>query len=104
MTSKWQRLANKIAYYQCDGPVQYDSRFPAAAQEAINSLDEQEQTVIKLRCGLEGDQRVYKLQEVGKVLNLTREQVRQIEARAIRKLRWKLRGMIVVPPPPWDSL
>lgn len=104
MTSEWQRLANKIAYCQCDGPAQYDSRFPTAAQEAINSLDEQEQSVIKLRCGLGKDQRVYTLKEVAEKLNLKKERVRQIEARAIRKLRWRLQGMIVVPPPPWDSL
>ena len=53
--------------------------------QALLSLNEREQNVIKLRFGLE-DGKTRTLEEVGSVLNVTRERVRQIEAKAIRKL------------------
>lgn len=54
--------------------------------EVIKSLTEREQKVILLRFGLEdGNPRT--LEEVGKVFGITRERIRQIEAKALRKLR-----------------
>ena len=55
-------------------------------QEVLNSLTERESRVLKLRFGLE-DGRTRTLEEVGREFGVTRERIRQIEAKAIRKLR-----------------
>jgi len=52
----------------------------------IDSLSAREREIIKLRFGL-GDGYIYTLEEVGKIFKVTRERVRQIEAKALRKLR-----------------
>lgn len=54
--------------------------------EVLDTLTEREQKVLKLRFGLE-DGRARTLEEVGKEFNVTRERIRQIEAKALRKLR-----------------
>ena len=54
--------------------------------EVMSDLTEREQKVLKLRYGLE-DNHPRTLEEVGKEFNVTRERVRQIEAKAIKKLR-----------------
>ena len=54
--------------------------------EALGTLTEREQRVIKLRFGLD-DGRAMTLEEVGREFNVTRERIRQIEAKALRKLR-----------------
>lgn len=54
--------------------------------EVLESLNEREQEVLKLRFGL-GDGRARTLEEVGKAFKVTRERIRQIEAKALRKLR-----------------
>lgn len=54
--------------------------------EVIKSLTDREQKVILLRFGLE-DGKPRTLEEVGKVFGITRERIRQIEAKALRKLR-----------------
>jgi len=54
--------------------------------EVLSSLTPREQRVIQLRFGLE-DGRSRTLEEVGKEFNVTRERIRQIEAKALRKLR-----------------
>ena len=55
-------------------------------EEVLGSLNEREQKVLKLRFGLE-DGRARTLEEVGKEFDVTRERIRQIEAKALRKLR-----------------
>ena len=57
-----------------------------ALLEVMDTLTEREQRVLKLRFGLE-DGRTRTLEEVGKEFNVTRERIRQIEAKALRKLR-----------------
>lgn len=57
-----------------------------ATKEVLASLNDREARVLELRFGLE-DNRQRTLEEVGKVLGVTRERIRQIEARALRKLR-----------------
>lgn len=54
--------------------------------EVLNTLTEREQKVLKLRFGLE-DGRARTLEEVGRQFDVTRERIRQIEAKALRKLR-----------------
>lgn len=54
--------------------------------QALRFLDQEEQQVLWLRFGLDGDE-PWTLSDVGKVINSTRERVRQIEARGLAKLR-----------------
>ena len=66
--------------------------------EVLNTLTEREQKVIRLRFGLD-DGRARTLEEVGKQFNVTSERIRQIEAKALRKLHHpsrskKLRGYL----------
>ena len=55
-------------------------------QEVLSTLTPREEKVLKLRFGLE-DGRTRTLEEVGREFNVTRERIRQIEAKALRKLR-----------------
>ncbi|MCF0122324.1 MAG: RNA polymerase sigma factor RpoD [Lachnospiraceae bacterium] len=55
-------------------------------EEVLSTLTEREQKVLRLRFGLD-DGRARTLEEVGKEFNVTRERIRQIEAKALRKLR-----------------
>ncbi|MFR5071207.1 MAG: sigma-70 family RNA polymerase sigma factor [Bianqueaceae bacterium] len=54
--------------------------------DVLGTLTEREQKVLRLRFGLD-DGRARTLEEVGKEFNVTRERIRQIEAKALRKLR-----------------
>ena len=54
--------------------------------EVLGTLTEREQKVLRLRFGMD-DGRARTLEEVGKEFNVTRERIRQIEAKALRKLR-----------------
>ena len=59
--------------------------------QALRSLTERERQVVRLRFGLE-DGRARTLEEVGREFNVTRERIRQIEAKALRKLRHPTRS------------
>ena len=59
--------------------------------DVLSTLTEREQKVLKLRFGLE-DGRARTLEEVGKEFDVTRERIRQIEAKALRKLRHPTRS------------
>jgi len=54
--------------------------------EVLSTLSDREAKVLKLRFGLEGNKQMT-LEEVGKVFGVTRERIRQIEAKALRKLK-----------------
>lgn len=54
--------------------------------EVLGTLTERESKVLKLRFGLEGTKQMT-LEEVGRVFGVTRERIRQIEAKALRKLK-----------------
>ena len=54
--------------------------------EVLGTLTEREQKVLRLRFGMD-DGRARTLEEVGREFNVTRERIRQIEAKALRKLR-----------------
>ena len=60
-------------------------------REALGSLGDRESRVLRLRYGLDGGH-PQTLEEVGKVFGVTRERIRQIEAKAIRKLRQPARS------------
>jgi len=58
----------------------------AALHRALAELPERDQRVLKLRYGLDGVAEPKSLEEIGRILGLTRERVRQIEARALERL------------------
>lgn len=60
-------------------------------EEMLNALSDREREVLRYRFGLE-DGRAYTLEEVGKRFGVTRERIRQIEAKALRKLRHPTRS------------
>jgi RNA polymerase primary sigma factor len=62
--------------------------------EVLNTLTFREREIIKLRYGI-GDGYTYTLEEVGRIFRVTRERVRQIEAKAVRKLRHPVRARLL---------
>jgi RNA polymerase primary sigma factor len=72
-------LTPSIEYQIIKGSIEDQIR------DILKELDEKEATVLKLRFGLEDD-KPWTLQEIGDKLNLTRERIRQIEKKAMRKL------------------
>ena len=62
------------------------------ARETLKTLTDQEQAVIKARFGMEPFDRDYTLDEVGKAMGLSRNEVRQIETKALRKLKHPTRS------------
>ena len=63
-------------------------------RHAMAALSERERQVIELRFGLV-DGKIYTLEEIGRMFNVTRERIRQIEARALRKLRHPNRSYLL---------
>jgi RNA polymerase primary sigma factor len=57
-----------------------------ALREAVGELPEREQRIVKLRYGLNGDEDPKSFEEIGRILGITRERVRQLEAEALRRL------------------
>jgi RNA polymerase primary sigma factor len=60
-------------------------------EEVLKTLTYREREILKLRYGI-GDGYTYTLEEVGKIFKVTRERVRQVEAKAIRKLQHPVRA------------
>ena len=71
-----------------ENPVDYTTRVFLREQldEVLDTLTDREENVLRLRFGLD-DGKMRTLEDVGKVFNVTRERIRQIEAKALRKLR-----------------
>lgn len=71
-----------------ENPVDYTTRVALREQldEVLDTLTDREENVLRLRFGLD-DGKMRTLEDVGKVFNVTRERIRQIEAKALRKLR-----------------
>jgi RNA polymerase primary sigma factor len=57
-----------------------------AVRTAVDTLPEREREVVKLRYGMNGDRDPQSLEEIGRTLGITRERVRQIEAKALARL------------------
>ncbi|MGB9689120.1 RNA polymerase sigma factor RpoD/SigA [Thermogutta sp.] len=86
-------LGEFLADYREDDPL-YEMNFELlkrSINEALAELTYREREIIRLRYGL-ADGYAYTLEEVGKIFGITRERVRQIEAKAIRKLRHPVRS------------
>ena len=75
--------------------------FQQRLEEVLGSLTEREEKVLRLRFGL-GDGYPRTLEEVGSVFNVTRERVRQIEAKALRKMRHVTRSKQLKPFENWN--
>ena len=76
-------------------------------EDVLKTLTYREREIIKLRYGI-GDGYTYTLEEVGRIFKVTRERVRQVEAKAIRKLQHpvrarKLEGFLDKTPPPEEE-
>ena len=71
-----------------ENPVDYTTRVVLREQldEVLDTLTDREENVLRLRFGLD-DGKMRTLEDVGKVFDVTRERIRQIEAKALRKLR-----------------
>ena len=71
-----------------ENPVDYTTRVVLREQldEVLDTLTDLEENVLRLRFALD-DGKMRTLEDVGKVFNVTRERIRQIEAKALRKLR-----------------
>jgi len=82
-----------LADHRDDDPL-YDTHQQALKgriDEAMQSLNYREREILKLRYGL-ADGYAYTLEEVGKIFSVTRERVRQIETKAVRKLQQPYRS------------
>lgn len=90
-TFLWKFFGVSDARHQLSKPLLKRTRGLALSakekrnSEALNTLTPREAKVIQLRYGFSGSEMT--LEEVGKVFNVTRERIRQIEAKALRKLR-----------------
>lgn len=76
-----------------DSPVQSATQemLKERIDEVLKTLSYREREIIKLRYGI-GDGYTYTLEEVGRIFKVTRERVRQVEAKAIRKLQHPVRA------------
>lgn len=89
-------IGDLIADKNCDDPEEnvMNQAKTEAMNLVLNTLDDREKDIITLRYGLNnGEPKT--LEEIGKIYNLTKERIRQIEAKALRKLRNPLRANIL---------
>lgn len=66
--------------------LQFDQSFKQELNHALNTLDKREKKILKLYFGID-QERPATLEEIGDIFDLTRERIRQIKERALRKLR-----------------
>ena len=71
-------------------PQWLDLSLRTAGTRVLNSLSQRESRVIQLRFGLVDDGRTHTLEEIGSDFGVTRERIRQIEEKALRKLRHRI--------------
>jgi RNA polymerase primary sigma factor len=84
----WDEMLDAVSAYT---PDEVESDYVAAVRERIDGmlevLDEREQSILKQRYGLDGHRVPQTLQQIGERFGVSKERVRQLEARAITKLR-----------------
>jgi RNA polymerase primary sigma factor len=78
---------NPIDLVEFKAPDEYasDNQRTTVVASTLKTLTFREQMIIGQRFGINSEEKTY--EEIGKSLNLTRERIRQLEARALRKLR-----------------
>ncbi len=74
--------------------IAYQNMLSEKIQEVLATLSPREARILRLRFGLENG-RNYTLEEVGKKFGLTRERIRQIEGKALRRLRHPCRSRLL---------
>jgi len=86
-------LGDFIEDKSIDSPIDtaIDVNLREQIEEALETLTDRERTVLRMRFGLDMDSE-HTLEEVGKVFHVTRERIRQIEAKALKKLRYPKRS------------
>jgi RNA polymerase primary sigma factor len=62
-------------------------------EQLLNGMDERESKILKMRYGIGEYEEAKTLKEIGEIINLTRERVRQIENRALRKLQLSMKQL-----------
>lgn len=63
-----------------------EQEFKTIIQDILDSVTPRESKILKLRFGI-GTEKDYSLEEIGKIMDLSRERIRQIESRVLRKMR-----------------
>jgi len=86
-------LGDFIEDKSIDSPIDtaIDVNLREQIEQALETLTSREKTVLKMRFGLDMDSE-HTLEEVGRVFHVTRERIRQIEAKALKKLRYPKRN------------
>jgi RNA polymerase primary sigma factor len=82
-------LEDKTAESPTESLIEQD--LTAQVERALNTLSPKEKEILRLRFGI-GEEGEHTLEEVGRRFSVTRERIRQIETKALRKLRHPLRG------------
>jgi RNA polymerase primary sigma factor len=82
-------LGDFIEDENAEAPIEVAARhmLGQAVSDALDGLSEREKQVVVMRFGLTGDGRAHTLEEVGREFGVTRERIRQIEAKTLAKLR-----------------
>ena len=88
-----RQLSDTISDENAEAPIDEatGALLREALMESLRTLTEREESVIRMRFGIP-DGRTHTLEEVGMQFNVTRERIRQIEAKALRKLRHPMRS------------
>ena len=88
-----RQLSDTISDDNAEAPIEEatGALLREALSESLRTLTEREESVIRLRFGIP-DGQTHTLEEVGMQFNVTRERIRQIEAKALRKLRHPMRS------------
>jgi RNA polymerase sigma factor (sigma-70 family) len=95
------KLTIPLDFYENDLPSEedpyqglIDEEFETALEEILDTLSNRERDVLRLRFGL-GDGISHSLEDIASLFNLSRERIRQVEAKALRKLRHPNRNKVL---------
>lgn len=95
---KYPCVSADTIYDQVEENISYETLY-----EVLNTLTERERTVLILRYGLKGN-KPHTLKQIGKKFNVNSERIRQIEAKALRKMRHPSRSKLLLPYLPFTPL